>query len=106
MGKKYIEKREDGGYWLAGTRISLDVIVTDFNRGDSPETIRRNFPSLTLEEIYGTLTFYLAHQTILDEYLRESGEFFDKRAKEINEEFRRKSPELAKRLESRREVTV
>jgi len=39
--------------YVAGTRISLDAIVCAFGRGESPETIRRNFELLTLEEVYG-----------------------------------------------------
>jgi len=32
MAKEYVEER-DGGYYLAGTRISLDSIVQCFNEG-------------------------------------------------------------------------
>ncbi len=35
MSKNYVEER-DGGYWVKGTRISLDSIVTTFKRGTSP----------------------------------------------------------------------
>ena len=38
MEKRYIEKR-DAGYWVAGTRVSLDSIVLAFLDGLSPETI-------------------------------------------------------------------
>jgi len=73
--KQYVEKREEG-YWIAGKRISLDSIIYSFRRGQSPESIRRSFPLLTLEEIYGAIAFYLANQTEIDEYLvREESEF-------------------------------
>jgi uncharacterized protein (DUF433 family) len=53
MEKQYIERRDEG-YWLAGTRISLDSIVFAFLDGLSPETIAAEcFPSLTLEQVYG-----------------------------------------------------
>ena len=52
MEKSYVEQR-DGGYWMTGTRISLDSIVYAFKRGAAPESIQRAFPLLTLEEIYG-----------------------------------------------------
>lgn len=38
MHREYIEQR-NGGYYVAGTRISLDSIVFAFNGGDSPEHI-------------------------------------------------------------------
>jgi hypothetical protein len=42
---EYIEQR-DGGYYVAGTRISLDSVVYAFNRGESPERILEQFPLL------------------------------------------------------------
>lgn len=73
--KRYVEKRDEG-YWITGKRISLDSVVYAFRRGQSPESIRRSFPLLTLEEIYGAIAFYLANQTEIDQYLaREEIEF-------------------------------
>ncbi len=66
--KQYVEKRDEG-YWIAGKRISLDSIVYAFRRGQAPESIRRSFPLLNLEEIYGAIAYYLANQAEIDEYL-------------------------------------
>ena len=75
MHKEYIEQR-NGGYYITGKRISLDSIVYAFRRGAAPESILRSFPLLTLEEIYGAITYYLAHQAEIDAYLeREEAEF-------------------------------
>jgi len=68
MAKEYVEGR-DGNYYVAGTRISLDSIVHAFRRGESPETICRNFELLTLEEVYGATAYYLANQVVIDAYL-------------------------------------
>ncbi len=57
----YIEQR-NGGFYITGTRVSLDSIVYSFKAGDSPETIRQNFSSLTLEQVYGAIAFCLAHE--------------------------------------------
>jgi uncharacterized protein (DUF433 family) len=43
--EQYVEQRE-GGYYIAGTRISLDSVVHPFKNGDSPESIFRSFPSI------------------------------------------------------------
>jgi uncharacterized protein (DUF433 family) len=56
MERTYVEQR-DGGYWMRSTRISLDSIVYAFKRSAAPESIQRAFPLLTLEEIYGAITF-------------------------------------------------
>lgn len=70
MAKDYIEQRE-GVYYVTGTRVSLDSLVYAFHRGESPETIRQNFDVLQLEEVYGALTYYLAHQSDIDVYIGE-----------------------------------
>lgn len=68
MAKEYVEER-DGNYYVAGTRVSLDSIIHAFRRGESPETICQNFELLRLEEVYGAIAHYLAHQTDIDAYL-------------------------------------
>ncbi len=44
--KRYIEQRDEG-YWIEGTRISLDSVVYAFKNGESPESIAQNFPLLS-----------------------------------------------------------
>ena len=52
MAKEYVEQR-DGGYWIIGTRVSLESVVYAFLRGAAPESIAQSFPILKLEEVYG-----------------------------------------------------
>jgi uncharacterized protein (DUF433 family) len=66
--KKYVEQRE-GGYWIVEKRISLASVIYEFKNGAAPESILRSFPLLTLEEIYGAITFYLSNQQQIDAYL-------------------------------------
>lgn len=65
VAKSYVEYRNDA-YWLEGTRISLDSIVYAFQQGLSPESIVQSFPLLTLEQVYGAITFYLANRNEID----------------------------------------
>lgn len=58
-----------GGRYLVGSRVSLDSIVVGFNQGMSAETIRENFPSLTLAQVYGAITYYLENRSEVDAYL-------------------------------------
>lgn len=102
MNKSYIEQR-DGGYWITGTRVSLDSLVYAFRRGAAPDTIRRSFPALTLEEVYGALTFYLSHEQEIDDYLRQSEMEFETQAEQRREKFRNENPELYDRLTNARE---
>jgi uncharacterized protein (DUF433 family) len=102
MEKDYVELR-DSGYWVKGTRISLDSIVYAFKRGAAAASIKRSFPLLTLEEIYGAITFYLSHEQAVDDYLKHSEKQFELKAKEMNAQARAANPELFKRLERSRQ---
>ena len=77
MRSEYIEQR-DGGYYVAGVRISLDSIVYAFNRGESPERILEEFPLLDrVSRVYGAIAFYLDHQAEIDKYLEETEREFE-----------------------------
>ena len=75
MHSQYVEQR-NGGYYVAGTRISLDSVVYAFNEGNSPEAIHEDFPLLKRAQIYGAIAFYLDHQEI-DEYLSRTEREFE-----------------------------
>jgi len=68
MTDAYVEER-DGAYMVAGTRVSLDSIVYAFVDGQSAEAIAQAFPVLNLEQVYGAITYYLAHRDDVDRYL-------------------------------------
>src|ERR1700688_404394 len=93
-----IEQR-NGGFYVAGTRISLDSIVYAFRSGDSPETIRQNFSSLTLEQVYGAIAFYLANQAEVDRNVQEGEVEFDRAVPPLSQS----KPELYERLRRARE---
>lgn len=100
MANQYVELR-NGGYYILGTRVSLDSIVYDFLRGESPEAIVDSFPSLNLEQVYGAVTFYLANQQAIDAYLQKEKADFQR----LREESRRKHPLLYAKLEGARQST-
>jgi len=52
MQSEYVEVRK-GAYYLRGSRVSLASIVYEYQDGAAAETIRRNFPTLSLEQIHG-----------------------------------------------------
>jgi uncharacterized protein (DUF433 family) len=83
-----------GAYRIRGTRVSLDSIVYAFRDGQSPESILISFPDLTLEQVYGAITFYLGHQKSVDKYLKE-GEL---KYKALRKASRANNPELYERL--------
>ncbi len=80
MNKAYVEWRDEG-YWIANSRVSLDTIVYSFLDGQSPESIAQSLPALTLEQVYGAIAFYLAHQAEIEIYLERAKADFDTRRK-------------------------
>ena len=97
MHSEYIEQR-NGGYYVAGTRISLDSVVCSFNEGQSPEAIQDDFPLLKRSQIYGAIAFYLDHQTEIDKYLEDAQREFEVNSIPLAEE----NPALWERLQRAR----
>ena len=77
---RYVAER-DGGYWIADSRVSLDSVVYAFLNGQSPESIAQSFPVLNLEQVYGAITHYLAHQAEVDAYLKRRRADFEAQRK-------------------------
>ena len=98
MPAEYVEQR-NGGYYVKGTRVSLDSIVYSFKDGESPETIRQNFPSLTLEQVYGAITFYLAHRSEVEANIREGEQELEHSVPPLSQS----RPEAYARLQKARE---
>jgi uncharacterized protein (DUF433 family) len=67
----------EGSYRVAGSRVSLDSVVYDFLSGLSPESILENYDTLTLEQIYGAIAYYLAHRDEVDAHLELNRVKFD-----------------------------
>lgn len=65
MDRLIVERRDDS-FYIAGSRVPLAAIVREFQDGQSPEAIRLAFPTLTLEQVYGAITFYLGHKNEVD----------------------------------------
>jgi uncharacterized protein (DUF433 family) len=100
MAKEYVERRQSG-YFIEGTRISLDSVVYAFLRGESPEGIAESFPALTVEQIFGSLTFYLANREVVDNYLSEGRQEFES----LRAQARRENPAfIAKLIEARQKT--
>ena len=76
MSDAYIEQR-DGVYLIAGSRVSLDSVVYAFLSGQSAETIAQAFPMLSLDQVNGAITYYLAHRNDVDGYLERRRQDFD-----------------------------
>src|ERR1019366_6191950 len=70
MDRDFVESRE-GSFYLCGSRVPLAHLVREFQRGESPETIRSHYPALSLEQVYGAITFYLGSREEVEEDIAE-----------------------------------
>ena len=54
---------------IKGTRVGIETVLDDYLSGVSPEEIVARYRTLTLEQVYATVTYYLCNQEEVDEYL-------------------------------------
>ena len=91
---EYIEVR-NGGYYVAGTRIGLDVIAYDFRNWRTAEAIFEAYPSIgSLAKVYGAITFILEHPKEIEAYLADQ----DRRYEEIKARYPL-TPDMIERFE-------
>jgi uncharacterized protein (DUF433 family) len=57
-----------GVFRVGGTRVTLDLVISAFQRGASAEEIAQDFPSLELSDVYQVIGYYLTHSSELAEY--------------------------------------
>ena len=94
MAKEYIERR-DGSFYVTGSRVPLARIVYEFQNGAAPEAIRLNYPTLSLEQVYGAITFYLANKEEVERDMTER--------RRIEEEVMKAQPPLPPQLQQKLE---
>jgi uncharacterized protein (DUF433 family) len=64
---------------VKGHRISIEHVIEPYIQGVSPETLVRDYyPTLRLEEVFATLTYYLHNQAKVDEYIRHGNDIGEK----------------------------
>ena len=51
--------------------LSLSHIVREFQRLESLEAIRSRHPALSIEQVYGAITFYLGSREDVEEHIAE-----------------------------------
>lgn len=64
---------------LKGTRIGIETILFDhIFRAKTPEEIAKTYPSLTLEQVYATILYYLHNKPAVEAYITDWLEWGDK----------------------------
>jgi uncharacterized protein (DUF433 family) len=56
---------------IKGHRIGIDTVLSYYLEGYTPEEIAANLPTLSLEKIHATITYYFHNRPQIDTYLAE-----------------------------------
>ena len=69
--EKYFEFINDESIRIAGTRVGIETILCDYQQGSSPEEIVLHYPTLFLEQVHATITYYLANREKIETYIEK-----------------------------------
>jgi uncharacterized protein (DUF433 family) len=59
--ESYFEFIGEDAIRVAGTRVGIETILRDYEAGAGPEEIVLHYPTLSLEQVHATITYYLAN---------------------------------------------
>lgn len=102
MAQEFAERRP-GGFYVTGSRVQLDSIVTEYLNGEEVEAIQAHYATLSLDAVRGAIQFYLDHKAEVDDAIAERARFdkeYDRahpNPPEIREKFERMRATLAAR---------
>jgi uncharacterized protein (DUF433 family) len=84
---------------ITGTRIGIESILYEYiHRGQAPEVIAERFHTVSLEQVYAAILYYLRNREQLDAYMAD-WLAFSRTAREAQE---RNPPPIVVRLRQRK----
>ncbi len=95
----YFEFLSDDDIRIKGHRIGIDDVIDYYLQGYSPEQILAELPSLNLEKIHATITYYLHNRAEVDAYMARLAAW---RSQRYQESLAREPAPVVKRLRARR----
>jgi uncharacterized protein (DUF433 family) len=96
---------QDGRMRVTGTRVLLDLIVHAYHQGETPEHIVQMYTTLTLDQVYLAIGYYLRNRETVDAYIQR----VDEEGERLRREWEAKYPpqvtrdELLARLQAKRD---
>jgi uncharacterized protein (DUF433 family) len=65
---------QGGAVRVGNSRISLDLVVEQYENGMTPEDMARAYDTLALADVHAVITYYLRHRDEVRAYLKRRGE--------------------------------
>lgn len=90
-----LQRDEHGAIRVSGTRVTLDMVITRFRQGATPDDIHESFDALPINDIYAVIAYYLAHRDDLDAYIQRREE----EGERLRQEWEAKYPPTVTRAE-------
>jgi len=72
---------------IGQSRIKVERIIKAYLNGSSPEQFASDYPTVTVEEAYGAIFYYLRHKAKLDEHVAEMDRKGDDAQRLLEEKF-------------------
>jgi uncharacterized protein (DUF433 family) len=79
---------------IKGHRIGIEDVLNYYLEGFAPEEIQANLPTLSLEEIHATITYYLHQRSQVDLYLKK----LQKNKEQSYQKFKSNTPAIVQKL--------
>ena len=95
--------REDaeGALRVGNSRVSLDLVVEQYESGMTPEEMVRAYDTLVLSDVYAAIAYYLRHRDEVSAYLKQRAE----QAESLRETLEAENPRISREeLLARRSV--
>ena len=68
----YFNFLEPNDIRLQGTRVGIETILYDYIfKARTPEEIEQSYRTITLDQVYATILYYLRNKEAVDKYLTE-----------------------------------
>ena len=91
----YFDFLSDDDIRIKGTRIGIESVLYEYiHRAQEPEAIAQRYRTLSLEQIYATILYYLQNKEKVGGYLADYLEY----CREAREEYEKKPPSVVARL--------
>jgi uncharacterized protein (DUF433 family) len=94
----YFDFLEPDDIRVKGHRLGIDDILTLYLEGQDAEQIQLMFPTLSLEEIHATITYYWRNRAEVDAYLERVRRITAERMAEYDRLPESELPEVVRRM--------
>jgi uncharacterized protein (DUF433 family) len=99
-----ISQWPDGSLRVGKSRLLVDLIVQEFQRGATPEQIVEAYDTASLADVYSIIGYYLRHRSEIEAYLAERERQGEEIKKKIEESQGDSWKDVRARLLARRDA--